>query len=470
MSYGEIAVPKKRKKYRYEQKTLGALDRRNQYVGGGTVELENIDTDYLPWLKAARSPRLVYGIKDVDGVLDVLAADGKIYVLVYADELQIYLYIISNGEIEWRYFVCKETSYDNLSQYRMVRFNQFTSLTDPVDGKYLHKILVLPGFYVLDVCCRKSISHDVDALYPDVNKGVVFSSRLFCAGGGKVYASNFNEFTKFEFDTADEAISSNAWMSSTQSNTKSGGDITAISLYDGHVVVFKENYMHQIYNNKNPFRIVDIGEFGCISDRGVCTFSDKLAFVSLSGVMLYGGGYPYCISDELGIDDFSGSIICATDNKLYLYMTLQKKMFVYAKKSGCWSTRDVDNVFLLFSDGMNAYYVTTDDYGIYMLDSDEPGNFYIRGDYSTLGKNGAKRLSELGILLGISDGAEVEVNLRDDADNITSVFSTDEPGVYFVEKKISRSPAYFTGIEVRGSGEVSIGDVEFTFESEGGCI
>ena len=104
---------------------------------------------------------------------------------------------------------------------------------------------------------------------PPIKYATVHLSRLFGVSDDRVYASGYNDYTNWNLDSVDGYNESNAWCTPAQSNTKAGGIFTGITTFQSHVICFKRDFMHEIYNTKNPFRIQDIFAEGTIvSDFG----------------------------------------------------------------------------------------------------------------------------------------------------------------------------------------------------------
>ena len=94
---------------------------------------------------------------------------------------------------------------------------------------------------------------DMDAnksKYQTLKYATVHLSRLFGVDDDRVYASGFNDYTNWNLDTVDEYNVNNAWVSPAQANTKANSSFTGITTFMNHVICFKENFMHEIYNNK----------------------------------------------------------------------------------------------------------------------------------------------------------------------------------------------------------------------------
>jgi len=463
LMYNLSSVPKKRKVYKYKREGFGKLDRKKLYDSGGTYDLFNVDTSSYPALRSARSINEIY-FKHTGNIVAFSVCDGICYTLLFG-EGNLYL-----GEYDPRsgsYFetlVAEEQEKLADGSYSLVRFNEFSSHTDPIRGEYTKKMLVLPVFAAGEIGRGGEAVFEQYTDVPPASVATVFMSRVFCADKGKLFASEFNDPGGFRFDTADESLDSNAWMSNTQSNTKADGDITALAVYDGHVVVFKKDYMMQVYNNKNPFRLVEIGSFGCISKDAVCEFDGKLAFIDSTGVMLYSGGYPYRIGEELGVEDWSGAKLCASGKLLFVYLPSENTVFVYDAEHDCWGNRNARNVKLMSADHTGAYYIAYD--RITRLDDGTPPFFSILTDKSSLGYDGKKRVCGFGCEAVVGEDSYLTISMVDSDFESYCEYVIREPGEHFIKKKIKGQSMKYCQFLIMGQGEVSISSLSVDYRRE----
>ena len=132
-----------------------------------------------------------------------------------------------------------------------------------------------------NVKLEKGWKISVPPSFPDIKYATVHTSRLFGVSDDGVYASGFNDYSNWNLDSVAAGYNeSNAWSSKAQSNTKADGNFTGITTFQGHVVCFKRDFMHEIYNTKNPFRIQDIYAEGALDNRTIQDVDGKLIFVS----------------------------------------------------------------------------------------------------------------------------------------------------------------------------------------------
>lgn len=208
--------------------------------------------------------------------------------------------------------------------------------------------------------------------YPNIKYATVHMSRLFGVDDERVYASGYNDYTNWNLDTVAEYNESNAWCSPAQSNTKAGGKFTGITNFQGHVVCFKRDYMHEIYNNKNPFRIQDIYAEGAIDNRTIQDVDGRLIFVSDDAVKIYTGSNPRIISYELNMLQFKNAVSGTDGRCYYLYCEDaddQRRLFVYDTLTEYWSERNIDVGVLGFAHNKNGTYFLSSTGTIYHLES-----------------------------------------------------------------------------------------------------
>ncbi len=187
---------------------------------------------------------------------------------------------------------------------------------------------------------------------PHIDYATAFQSRLFGVGDGKVYASGYNDYANWALDTSESYDSSNAWMTTTQANVKATGEFTGITTFQNHVVAFKKDFIHEVTNTKNPFRLVDVYSSGTIDNRSVQAVNGRLIFVSEGNVYAYTGTTPKDLGHKLGIDKFSYAASGSDDRRYYLYCEDGDKLdengygegrfFVYDTYTGTWSERSLD--------------------------------------------------------------------------------------------------------------------------------
>ncbi len=324
MGYLDAFVPGGGNTYRSVRTAWSGLNRKQPQDAGALSEAINVSVRELPYLRTAplsETLRQVDG--EVHGIYDV--GDGA-YVVVtqtWVDSLSFLWLWYFKGDISASCAFSAETETIPTS---VVPFNVYDDKDgNSVSATFVRKILVYPQC-VSFTPPTVSGTFTVDSfnasgnVVPRLSYATVHLGRLWGVNGGKFYASGWNDYTDWILPNAEDLdgdVSSMAWVSATQSDVNADGNFTAIAVYDNHVIGFKRSYMHMIYNNKNPFRIVDVARVGALSQKAICECNQILFFVGEDGVYAFSGGYPERISDGLELNSFEGAVLGADDVTLY---------------------------------------------------------------------------------------------------------------------------------------------------------
>lgn len=331
--------------------------------------------------------------------------------------------------------------------------------------------------------------------FPAIKYAAVHLSRLFGVDDTKIYASGFNDYTNWFFDTIDEYNESNAWMTSAQSNTKAGGNFTGITSFGGHIVCFKKDFMHEIYNTKNPFRLQDIFNEGCIDNRSIQDVDGKLIYVADDDVKIYTGSNPREIGYPLGIKKFKNAVSGTDGRNYYLYCTDEKDavhFFVYDTFIGQWSEQDIGNkevksfahtkngmFALVYDNDIELGYVYKLDSGIY-TSGDETQKWEFETDLITNKTVDIKHLKKIQMLADISKNAYIDVYALYDGEEFDEERKEEFQLVFSSRKKgktgkcairvLPRKSAHY-GIKLHfeGEGFVRLYEMELSL-SQGGNI
>lgn len=317
---------------------------------------------------------------------------------------------------------------------------------------------------------------------PDLKYAVVHGSRVFGVNDTHVFASCFNNYAAWQLDTATDINEANAWSSAAGSNTKSGGVFTGIALYENHVVCFKEDFMHEIYNNKNPFRIQDIYETGAIDHRSIAIAGGMLIFVSKDAVNVYTGGRPRDIGNPLGIDHFFDAVAGSDGRNYYLFCTdgqYKKRFFVYDTEVGQWSERVTDCDILCFTKGKHGMYALFSDKSVRRIDTEnyEGVVWAAETDLSTLLDDAAtvsiKHLRKIQMTAFAQDNASFRVWALYDNEEFNEATShllfdsCGKTGLFPVRVKPRMTANYALKLRIDGVGYVKIYGLE-CYQTAGG--
>lgn len=403
----------------------------------------------------------------------VAAGDDKIFT---ADGLVSELTLNTNKMIEvdsgstWGISSLNISAQDFMSMPRsIVKFNVFTNPTNPLIGTYQEKLVIFPD--------RKSIDFNISGNFtpayipgiPRIKYATVHNSRLFGVDDTRIYASGFNDYTNWTLDTIGEddgegnLVSgyneNNAWISTSQSNTKGDGKFTGITSYAGHVICFKKDHIQEIYNNKNPFRVVDVYSEGTIDSRSVAEVDGKLIFVSDNDVKIYTGSTPQSIGGPLNISKFDSAMACGYDGKYYLCCSDDNKyyFFVYDSKNGQWVERSnlyPDDISAIASNA-DGPYTGSDEGDIYGLDRGDYEDWKIETSLILNGSINPKRIRKIQLLADMDADSRLYVEaLNANGANVFSWTHENTAGdeQRFVPIRFKPSASAGEGIKLRISG------------------
>jgi hypothetical protein len=431
LTYLQSPLPEGRKSYRMTKRSWSGLNYRQTIDTGALSKEKNISTleapylvpsqarwDYLTsYVEEGKEPFRMFGFDDFLLVVYRDSGDIKVDYVRYDeenDETTVYTGLIKSND---------ESSRSELTCC-VVQFNAYDYPTDVIEGEYVKRLLFFPFkvamfMNIVDVDSNPAewpdeeveaaddkvlycyddgekkryyeiktedgekavelngknnyfICDEMGSDTPDIKYATVHLSRLFGVDDTRIYASGYNDYTNWVLDDVDGYNESNAWCSPAQSNTKAGGEFTGITNFQGHIVCFKRDYMHEIYNTKNPFRIQDIYAEGAIDSRTIQDVDGKLIFVSEDAVKIYTGSNPRIISYNLNIDKFARAVSGTDGRCYYLYCEDAKRshrLFTYDTFTDCWSEQDAPEKVLSFAHNKNGMFMLCDDSIVYRLDT-----------------------------------------------------------------------------------------------------
>lgn len=130
-----------------------------------------------------------------------------------------------------------------------------------------------------------------DASTPFTDIFTSHRGRVFAGKNTTLYFSALN--LPNDWTTPDDSGSINL--------TRSKGNITAITEYNDHVIIFTEYGMHELYGDSpTNYTLVDVeGDIGCISNRSIIKCNGRLYWMAKDGVYEYDGSSPRKISTNV---------------------------------------------------------------------------------------------------------------------------------------------------------------------------
>lgn len=535
LSYLQVPIPKSRTgsgvySSSVKRSWSGLNYRQTSDTGALSME-KNISSAEAPYLVPSQkresildkydNPIGLFGFDDF--LISIYRVDTSLYVdyIKCDDYYTVYTGVLQDGgaTVDDEYPRC------------IVQFNVYDVPTDPVSGTYIKKLLIFPdrksmdfeitedGFLISDMTVlvkeytnsekpylppetashnyyyRNSYNSDVyrwvdDASDPEnsgwkvsvppampgIKYAAVHLSRLFGVDGERVYASGYNDYTNWNLDTVDEYNESNAWCSPAQSNTKADGKFTGIANFMGHIICFKRDFMHEIYNTKNPFRIQDIFAEGTIDHRTIQDVDGRLIFISEDGIKLYTGSNPRNIGYFLNISSFSYAVSGTDGRNYYLYCEdadCDARLFVYDTFAECWTEQVISSRVLNFAHAGNGMYMLCANGYVYRMDTGDYGHSWsFETDLMTSGTVNIKHLKKMQMLADIANGARIKVYLLQDGEDFdegSSLIVYDSTG--YGRKPIRVKPRLTAGygikLHVEGYGYVKLYELELYYERGG---
>lgn len=534
LSYLQMPLPESKKHYKMKKRSWSGLNYR-QTIDTGALSMENnISTLEAPYL--VPSQRRISILDDYTRPIGMFGFDDFL-IVIYRNGTSIYVDYITYDADEDEYTTHTGTlqnggaSTDDEYPRCVVQFNVYDTPTDPVSGKYVKKLLIFPdkksmdfeitedGFTISDMSVLvkeftptgdkstppDTASHNyyyrntktsdvykwvddmsdsensgwkvsVPPAMPDIKYAAVHLSRLFGVDDDRVYASGYNDYTNWNLDTIDEYNESNAWCSPAQSNTKAGGVFTGITNFQGHIVCFKRDFMHEIYNTKNPFRIQDIYAEGAIDHRTIQDVDGRLIFVSEDDVKMYTGSNPRIIGYYLNMPEYVNAVSGTDGRCYYLYCedaNENKRLFVYDTLAEHWSEQAIYDTVLSFAHNKNGMYMLCDDGCIYKMDT---GNYRhswsFETDLITNETVNIKHIKKLQMFADIAAGANIKVYILYDDEE----FDKDTSHLVYLSKGYGQKPirvkprqtaSYGIKLHIEGYGYVKLYELELFMENGG---
>ena len=392
-------------------------------------------------------------------------------------------------------------------EYETVKREEEWGLKKDKDGKPMtddNGNYIIEGFikdgenYVKDGGTEYGWKVSIPPAVPSLKHVTVHLSRVFGVDDDRVYASGYNDYANWNLDTVGEYNEANSWCSPSQSNTKAGGKFTGITTFQNHVICFKHDFMHEIYNTKNPFRIQDIYAEGAIDNRTIQDVDGKLIFVSEDDVKVYTGSNPRIIGYNLNMPKY-GYAVSGTDNRnYYLYCEDDNgigHLYVYDTYTDMWSEQELEYDpktekyirVISFAHNKNGMYMLCEDGHVYRMDTnnytDQEWSF--ETDLVTNKTVDIKHIKKLQMYVEHKESTEenpvymqvyilyddeVFDNLSDEEMKKRLVYDTqsrDRYGKYPIRVKPRKTANYGFKLHVEGKGYVKLYELEIFVEQGG---
>lgn len=422
-AYGSMSVPSGENRYSIIRWGWGGLNKTDIIDSGDITDCDGVEVNG-GFVDASPSPLDIVSYKEPIGIygfddwLLVLYRDGgKIKADCRYPDGSVVTSIIGDAT----------GTDEDFTTRSVVQFNVAKDTENIVASMFERKLLVFPDKVSLDFAPTSSFTAaDLQSTYPDLKLATVYGSRVFGVDDNLVYASAYNNYANWDLDTADDTSDANAWVSMSQSNVKADGEFTGIWTYDNHVVLFKKDFLQLVYNNKNPFRIVDVCSYGADNQNAICESEGVLYFASGDMVYAFTGGTPKAVGEDLGTLDLRGCALGGYRDRVYV----AKDDKLYRYRDGTWSEQTLESPIKQFATNENGLYGLTDsgvvlvDSAGWVLDGDgdsgvddvEYGDWWFETDFMAAGKLDIRRVKKLTVLCNIATGANVKAYLLKDGE------------------------------------------------------
>ena len=499
LSFLQLPIPPQVKRAKVTKKSWTELNLRQTVDSGALSHERNISTELFPYLIPCDKGEEVCTIGDKKSLPLSIHGFDDFLIICHGGKITR---VTKNGDdyvTETAQFLVNENEYkdyeaeDNISQRSVLQFNVFNDKDGTsLNGSFDRRIIIFPDKVSLPYSDKEafvaSTFETKENAIPNLKYATVHLSRVFGVDDSRVYASAFNDYSNWTLDTADEYNEANAWFTASQSNSKADGNFTGITTFQSHVVCFKKDFMHEIYNTKNPFRIQDIYAEGAIDNRTICDVDGNLFFCSEDGVKVYTGGNPRIISYNLGIDDFSGAVAGTDGRCYYLYqgkdtydsdgnIIIDHLIYVYDTYCQAWSMRTATNRIIGFAK-CNFGFFCIDDTGVLTkLDTGNSKdlNWEFETDLMTTGSCDIKHIDKLQMCCDIETDPEipdkvasVKIEFVSESGKYFELWNSNGKSGYVVARvKLRNSACNAFKIRVSGTGKVCIRSMEL-FIKQGG--
>jgi hypothetical protein len=168
---------------------------------------------------------------------------------------------------------------------------------------------------------------------PDFDFILSVNNRLWGAKGDTIWGSklgdplNWNYFDGIAIDSYSVELGT-------------AGDVTGIANYNGYPTFFKEDGIYKLYGAyPSAYQVYATATNGVKKGCGksIAKIGDALFYVSKAGVMMYGGGIPSYIGNELGVR--IGTAVGGTDGRKY-YLCADGVLYVFDTYMNLWHIED----------------------------------------------------------------------------------------------------------------------------------
>ena len=349
----------------------------------------------------------------------------------------------------------------------VICFNRYTHPLDPLNGDFVRAGIIYPDMLSFDLDAEKfevvPFMPEDGVMPPAFSQACVHLSRVFGISDNRLFASAYNDPCDFNLDTAIDVGAANAWASTVQSGKT--GDFTAATVFDGHVLMMREDATYIINGTKNPFRVAELLPVGAYSAKSVATTEDTLFFAAEHEVYRYDGATLYPIGAPLGKSDFRGAVGAACDGRYYLALPGERTVFVFDTQKNAWGSLGVftdAEIISATDDTKNCYFLTADDH-VFTTEGAEINEFYYKTAPFAQGGMRPFRPLRMAVLYTASAGSSLTVSVALADGTEIPIFSCEGDGSTRAEESRSYLPKDTCfALAFRGRGQVRIHSLRLT--------
>lgn len=241
---------------------------------------------------------------------------------------------------------------------------------------------------------------------------------IYCCKLGDV--KNWNVF---------QGISTDSWVAT----IGSGGIFTGAITFLGYPIFFKEDGLIKVsvsstgghQTKETKCRGVQRG-----SENSLVILNETLYYKSSSGVCMYTGSIPMCVSDELGEMSYGNAVGGAIGDKYYISMRDDKynsHLFVYDTKNGIWCKEDNTQAMFFCRRGDVLCYIDLNDYKMKSVretdlygSTEKEDRFDWFAESGNIGYSSAdsKYVSRINLRISLEFGTNVDFYIQYDSDGV----------------------------------------------------
>ncbi len=156
-------------------------------------------------------------------------------------------------------------------------------------------------------------------------------------------------------------LSTDAW----ETQVGSDGAFTGIAAFSSHIIAFKEHICHKIYGTKPSAMQVQVAHIdgvkaGC--DKSIVNVNENIFYLAHAGVMVYAGGIPDCISQQLP-DTYTEAVGGRLGSSYYLSAKRSDgvhELLLFDTTKNVWVKEDDTAAIAFASHSGELYWITKD--------------------------------------------------------------------------------------------------------------